>query len=98
MPSSRIVTCYPGVGILTKINYHFVTRLNAGLFRFRGRYVQRNSEHCVSFHQRLVFHTILENSISLNVGTGYYIINEKEAILLEPYSHSTFTLIFITPF
>jgi hypothetical protein len=32
------------------------------------------------------------------VGTGYYIINERRAILLEPYSHFTFTLIFITRF
>jgi hypothetical protein len=47
----------------------------------------------------MVFHTILKKlPISLNVGTGYYIIAEKDGYSPEPYSHSTFTLIFITRF
>jgi hypothetical protein len=98
MRSSRIVTCYP-VGILTKKNLPFrnKTKCRLLLFRFRGRYVQRNSEHCVSFSPEIGFHTILKLPISLNVGTGYYIIAEKDG-----YSPGTlqltFTLIFITPF
>jgi hypothetical protein len=98
MRSSRIVTCYPGVGILKNKSYHFVTRLNAGYFYSDLEEDMFKAEHCVSFFTEIGFSYDFKIAHSLNVGTGYTSLLKRTAILLEPYSHSTFTLIFITPF
>jgi hypothetical protein len=77
-------------------SYHFVTRLNAGYF-----YSDLEEDMFKEIpNTAFLFHGgwfDFRKPISLNVGTGYYII-VKGGILLEPYSHFTFTLIFITPF
>jgi CRISPR/Cas system-associated protein Csx1 len=79
--------------------YHFVTRLNAGYFYSDlEKICSKKLNTAFLFSPEIGFHTILKLPISLNVGTGYYIIAEKDGYSPEPYSHSTFTLIFITPF
>jgi hypothetical protein len=79
--------------------YHFVTRLNAGYFYSDlEEDMFKEIPHFFFFHRNRFFHTILKIAHSLNVGTGITSLLKRTAILLEPYSHSTFTLIFITHF